>query len=387
MTLKPILAVALSLCSLTAAAQTQDRPVDKVIAGVKEIFAPDKRVAVWTVKADDRGVLKGETDNPEAHRALLSKLAAENITFTDSITLLPNVPAEKQWAITTLSVGHMRPEPDGTTELISQAIMGTPVRILKQDADEGMYYIQTPDGYLGWMYGYTLSFRTAEGMNQWREADRRVVTALEATLYAEPKVDDTAVVTDMLLGNILEYKGKKGKFVRLALPDGREGYALKSVVEDVKTWASQGYKWDVIRRNAYRMMGRPYLWGGMSAKMSDCSGFARTTYFSSGIILMRDASQQALTGEIFDSKEWREKAQPGDLLFSGNRRGRVTHVMIYVGDGKFIHSSQRIKVNSIDPVADDFLNLRYMTMSRVNGQLGTKGITTVARHPWYFNQK
>ena len=159
---------------------------------------------------------------------------------------------------------------------------------------------------------------------------------------------------------------------------------LKKHAAALEEWANQTYDFKTIEKNARKMMGRPYLWGGMSAKMADCSGFVRTSYFSNGIILQRDASQQALTGKKVDCAAWRTEAEPGDLIFIGSTSRKVTHVAMYVGGGKYIHSSGRVKVNSMDPKADDYLDYHFISMSRINNEVGTKGIVSVKNHPWYF---
>ena len=161
-------------------------------------------------------------------------------------------------------------------------------------------------------------------------------------------------------------KGEKGKYYKVATPDGREGFVLKKHAAALEEWANQTYDFKTIEKNARKMMGRPYLWGGMAAKMADCSGFVRTSYFSNGIILQRDASQQALTGKKVDSAAWRTEAEPGDLIFIGSTSGKVTHVAMYVGGGKYIHSSGRVKVNSMDPKADDYLDYHFISISRIN---------------------
>ena len=112
----------------------------------------------------------------------------------------------------------------------------------------------------------------------------------------------------------------------------------------------------------------------------------KTAYFAGGIVIARDASQQALTGERLAPSEW-PRCLKGDLIFFGNpASGRVTHVAMYLGDGKFIHASGRVKVNSIDPQAEDFVGYPCLSISRIVGRIGTPGIARVAGHPWYFNR-
>ena len=281
-----------------------------------------------------------------------------------------------------ISVACVRGAAASGAELTSQAIMGTPVRVLK--SEDGMSMVQTPDEYIGYVTDNSLKFISEEEFYSWKKADRLVVTELETSMYEKPKVDNQTIVSDLLLGNILVKKGEKGKYYKVATPDGRECFVLKKHAAALEVWANQTYDFKTIEKNALKMMGRPYLWGGMSAKMADCSGFVRTSYFSNGIILQRDASQQALTGKKVDCAAWRTEAEPGDLIFIGSTSGKVTHVAMYVGGGKYIHSSGRVKVNSMDPKADDYLDYHFISMSRINNEVGTKGIVSVKNHPWYF---
>lgn len=361
---------------------------DDVIKDVKQQYAPDTRVAVWSVTADKQSgnsvVLRGKTDNPDAKDALLRGLKAVNIAYKDSITLLPDATVEKPWALVTISVACLRGEPRSGAELVSQAIMGTPVKVL--ECDGGMSRVQTPDGYIAYVTDSSLQFLSADGFAAWKKARRVVVTANLSMAYEKPEENIDAAVSDLLLGNILEYKGETAGFVQVSLPDGRTGYVKETDVKEFSEWAEQNFDMPTIERSARRMMGTPYLWGGMSAKMADCSGFVRTAYFSNGIILQRDASQQALTGKKIDPKKWRTEAEPGDLIFIGTKSGKVTHVAMYIGNGKYIHSSGRVKINSMDKSASDFLDYNFLSMSRIKGEVGTKGIVAVRNHEWYFNK-
>ena len=361
---------------------------EDVIKEIKLQYAPDTRVAVWSVaaeqKAGNRVVLRGKTDNPQAKEALLKRLKSFNIIYEDSITLLPDATVDKPWALVAISVACMRGEPRNGAELVSQAIMGTPVKVLERKS--GMSLVQTPDNYIAYVTDSSLQFLTQVEFDDWRKSVRVVVTANLSAVYEAPEENIDAAVSDLLLGNILECSGSEGDFMRVSLPDGREGYVKKTDVDDFSEWSEQEFDMDIIERSARRMMGTPYLWGGMSAKMADCSGLVKTAYFSNGIILQRDASQQALTGKKINADNWRAEAEPGDLIFIGTKSGRVTHVGIYLDDGKYIHSSGRVKINSMDPEASDFLDYNFLAMSRIKGEVGTKGIVAVRNHEWYFNK-
>ncbi len=195
-------------------------------------------------------------------------------------------------------------------------------------------------------------------------------------------------MSDLVLGSVLEADtaAKSGrKFASVRLPDGRSGYVLRREIEDFETWASRPLDPDGLERTARQMTGVPYLWGGTSVKGVDCSGMVKTAYFAGGIVIARDASQQALTGERLAPSEW-PRCLKGDLIFFGNpASGRVTHVAMYLGEGRFIHSAGRVKINSLDPSADDYLPMSCLSISRIGTRIGTPGITAVRSHPWYFD--
>lgn len=88
--------------------------------------------------------------------------------------------------------------------------------------------------------------------------------------------------------------------------------------------------------NAMGFMGVPYRRGGNSVETGfDCSGFVRAMYEQTvGLVLPRRANEQAAATERIE----RAELKPGDLVFFNTMRRAFSHVGIYVGDGKFIHS-------------------------------------------------
>jgi len=106
-----------------------------------------------------------------------------------------------------------------------------------------------------------------------------------------------------------------------------------------------------------------------------------TVYFLNGIILARDASQQVNTGELVDTKNGWQNLQAGDLLFFGrkadeNRKEKITHVAIYIGDGDFIHAAGRVRVNSFNK------NKAYYSKYRDNAFIRAKRILTSIGKNW-----
>lgn len=99
--------------------------------------------------------------------------------------------------------------------------------------------------------------------------------------------------------------------------------------------------------------------GGYFFEGSRLQRLVRTVLFMHDIIIPRDASQQAYVGEHIDIAPDFGNVQPGDLIFFGRKataekRERVVHVAIYLGDKKFIHSQGDVHVSSFDPADADF---------------------------------
>lgn len=93
------------------------------------------------------------------------------------------------------------------------------------------------------------------------------------------------------------------------------------------------------------LMNTTYLWGGRSAFGIDCSGLVQLIYKIQGINLPRDAWQQAVAlPQVLLSE-----TAPGDLAFFSNNEDKITHVGIILDDNRIIHSSGKVRIDSLTP--------------------------------------
>ncbi len=113
---------------------------------------------------------------------------------------------------------------------------------------------------------------------------------------------------------------------------------------------------------AHRYLGRPYRYGGSSSRGFDCSGFALHVYRSVGVRLPHSASAQARLGKPVP----RSQLQPGDLVFFRTRGRRISHVGIYIGNGRFIHASSARGRVRIDSLNTGYYQRRYVCARRIS---------------------
>lgn len=344
--------------------------VNGLIESKRAEVAPDKRIALWDIKYENDS-LKGETNLPEALDELISDLISKEITYTNAVALLPNSEiGEKSKALITISVANIRSNPKHSAELATQALMGTPLNVLKKDGS--WYLVQTPDGYLAWVDAAGIHLMTEEELEYWYREPKVVFTKLIG--YVWKSTEESEMVSDLVAGDILTIKEELKDQLHVSLPDGRSGWVKTAEVQDWQSWiASRSTSSENLISTAKQMMGTPYLWGGTSIKGVDCSGFTKTIYFLNGQIIPRDASQQVNEGELIDvDKNW-EKLEVGDLLFFGekateDKKERVVHVGMWIGAGEFIHSRGRVRISSFDPENPNFDEYelgRYLRTKRI----------------------
>ena len=115
-----------------------------------------------------------------------------------------------------------------------------------------------------------------------------------------------------------------------------KGYIRKAIKDDVESTAKE-------------LLGTPYVWGATGPNKFDCSGFTQEVFHKAGIRIPRNSRAQAKVGKYIAY----DKLRRGDMVFFDTNRkrpGYITHVGIYLSDGKFIHASsggKRVIISSL----------------------------------------
>jgi gamma-D-glutamyl-L-lysine dipeptidyl-peptidase len=238
-------------------------------------------------------------------------------------------------------------------DVVSQALLGQIVAIL--EAQDGFARIETPDRYAGWVPASALfEYPDPKAPRYGAHGLLAEVTSLMANVYRDPDVTRARPKTLAPLGARLEVvqpaEDPQKRWITVRLPSAETAYVQSGDVRllEAGTPRPRGSEADLVA-TARRFSGVPYLWGGMTVHGLDCSGLTSRVYGVNGIDLPRDADLQ------FDDPRARavERAdlRPGDLVFFGQKK--ITHVGMYVGDGRFINATTHTRPDVHEESLDD----------------------------------
>ena len=134
--------------------------------------------------------------------------------------------------------------------------------------------------------------------------------------------------------------------------------ALSPITRSPASGASLGER---VAAGAESMVGRPYVWGGGSVKGFDCSGLVQWAYEQVGRELPRTVAAQIGVGSKIELADLRD----GDLVFFQNtyRRG-LSHVGVYVGEGRFVHAADEAHGVVVSKMASAYWKRRVYAATR-----------------------
>ena len=123
-----------------------------------------------------------------------------------------------------------------------------------------------------------------------------------------------------------------------------------------KRWMFNDSNRTRITMTARRYLGVKYRYGGTNPFGFDCSGFVMYVYMKNGIRIPRGAEGQFSRGKRISLR----RAEPGDLVFFRTGRRRISHVGIYLGNYRFIHSPRTGRRVSITSIKNSYWRKRFL---------------------------
>ena len=293
------------------------------------------------------------------------------IILAAAFTSLAASAQSERWAVVELSSIYMRLMPDYEAPLETQELMGT---IVEVTGEKGYWReIVSPQPYKAWCTEKGIVEMSAEELEAYKAAPKCMYTGLYGHLHERPSTA-SGTICDLVGGDILRLAGRTVKrnglsarrWTEVMLPSGKTGWVRTKEIRTHSGFRSiakgegngesiSDYEMEKIISSALSLKGVPYLWGGMTPKGVDCSGLVRWSCLMNGILLPRNASQMICCGDAVCL----DSLKRGDLVFFGTasqegKPQRVTHVGIYIGNGKIIHSSHLVRINSLTPGEDDY---------------------------------
>lgn len=261
-----------------------------------------------------------------------------------------------QFVIAT-SVADIHHKPNPTSELVTQALLNTPV--IPGEISGLWTHITLPD-YSGWVRSSALEEPVIRGYCEGDEGTcgiplpySIVITTPHAPLYQDARGSNTQ--GEVYLSTVLPYIDiNHPQRLRVALPGDESGWLARTDAElrgNHALFPEQDIS--VVIKYAHAFLERPYLWGGTTWQGLDCSGLVQLCYRMGGYKLPRDAEPQcaALSQTIAQAD-----IQAGDLLFFGT--DRITHVALAINQYDFIHAEgqlyHRVCINSLNPDSPNY---------------------------------
>ena len=245
-------------------------------------------------------------------------------------------------AVVTSSVENMFRTATIDTDVVSQALLGDTVKILKNEKDpagQEWCQIETPDTYQGWVVSSSLRFLKPGDKPYASTGKVFVVSALLANTYREPDVTAHKPVKTAPISTVLEIVGERNeRWLEVALPGGDKVWIQRGdgdVREAPWSWPRRPVE-DMVALSK-RFLGLPYTWAGTSPFGLDCSGFAQLVYKMSGIPILRDADIQMTKSGLLEVPKGQEKA--GDLIFFGRAIDKISHVGMMIDGEYFINAT------------------------------------------------
>lgn len=294
-----------------------------------------------------------------------------------------------KWAIINVSCCNLRTTGDYDAGMESQALLGMPAKVIEGGT---WVKIETPDEYPAWVLKSSLVLVNKQQLDAWNQAPQVVVTSIYGFVYEKPSTSSQHV-SDVVASNRLKLLGKTGSFYKVEYPDGRKGYISVKDAQKITDWRKAiKQEANSIIATGMKLNGIPYMWGGMSTKGVDCSGFIRTILYMHDIVIPRNASQQAKKGQHLEIEPDFSNLIPGDLVFFGRKAtedkpAHVSHVGMYIGNQKFIHSLGWVHVSSFnpaDPEYDEYDLNRLLWAQRVLPYINKEdGLTTTDKNEFY----
>ena len=309
----------------------------RVLGELQRKWVPDRRIGVFDIAVQE-GRIEGSTTSREAEAEVRRIGGAAGMEV--AVTLLPNATVDSgDAAVVTAALAPLLERPAIRAPRVNEAVQGEPLTLLQRKDD--WLHVRAGDGYVAWIHsGYV-----RVGLTDWFERWLRRATIRSVSCELEYQGERVRLPIGARLAPLREGSG-------VETADGRLARVVAGVVRSESELHAEARLMAIPQLALRWFGGAPYLWGGRTEWGVDCSGLVQAVYAARGVALPRDSDQQATAGEPVVLSGSGAGYAVGDLLCFAERE-RVSHVALWAGAGRIVHSTlSRGGVVSEDLFAD-----------------------------------
>ena len=232
------------------------------------------------------------------------------------------------YGISEISIIPVRKESAEQSEMVTQILFGESFQIVETKKDWA-YIKLLIDNYEGWINSNCITTLSLDEFNEIKNNDLFIVNNLTENIINQESKENTNIPFGSSLPNF-----NKGNY----------SFQIKSNKYYLDNYSESDNNKN-ISAITKQFLNSPYLWGGKNPFGIDCSGFTQVIYKALGIFIPRDASQQVKLGK---SVSFISDTKPGDLAFFDDNEGNIIHVGIVLDQNEIIHSSVKVRIDTLD---------------------------------------
>lgn len=229
---------------------------------------------------------------------------------------------------------NVRENPTTDSKILASLSKDNQVEII--DAKDSWYLVIFNADNKGWIHGDYVDIKPNFSVGR--------IIGDNINIRKGPSIDED-ILSSIGIDSSVYIKKFQDDWYLILTDDNKEGWIYKDYInilledEKYKPISRSSNRLEIkLVNSAKKLLNKPYVYGASGPSSFDCSGFTYYLFKKLNIDLPRTAAQQSTVGTLVS----KSSLQMGDLVFfdtSGRVNGQITHVGIYIGNGKFIHAS------------------------------------------------